>query len=157
MVVSMGALHDLFIAAERADNGTTVSYAADGRGSQTQEGKLNNIRTRRMESWPWTRCDGAERPDEFPRLVPRSRVRVRQESSGLTGTITSNRKGLMTLTHYFDHVRCANRFSLYVKWLFTKMSLKDMNPTPILYSVVADVATKTAHVARSGLEQIGCY
>ena len=54
---------------------------------------------------------------------------------------------LITLLHYFDHTfEALNRFSmvLYVKWLFTKMSLKDMNPTPILYSVaVADVASRS--------------
>ena len=57
------------------------------------------------------------------------------------------KSALMTLLNYFDHTfEALNRFSvvLYVKWLFIKMSLKDLNPTPILYSVVvADVASRS--------------
>ena len=148
----MGALHDLFIAAERADNGTTVSYAADGRGSQTQEGKLSLAYA--LEGWKV----GLGLDATVPTTTTTMNFLAWYHESRKLGYATrvqwvdgndyfQQKSVLMTLTHYFDHTFDAlNRFSfvLYVKWLFTKMSLKDMNPTPILYSVtVADVASRS--------------
>eukprot|EP00945_MAST-04E_sp_MAST-4E-sp1_P006069 g6069.t1 len=147
----MGALHDLFIAAESADNGTTVRYAADGRGSQTQEGKLSLAYA--LQGWKvglgldatapttTTTMDWLASYYEMRKLGYATRV---QWVDG--NDFWDQKSALMTLLNYFDQtVQALNRFSvvLYVKWLFAKMSLKDLNPTPILYSVaVADVASR---------------
>lgn len=148
----MGALHDLFIAAERVDNGTTVGYAADGRGSQTREGKLSLAYA--LEGWkvglgldptlPTTTAtmDFLAWYHEIRKLEYTTRVQWVDRND-----FFEQKSALMTLINYFDHTfQALNRFSvvLYVKWLFTKMSLRDMNPTPILYSVaVADIASRT--------------
>ena len=148
----MGALHDLFIAAESADNGTTVRYAANGRGSQTQEGKLSIAYA--LQGWKVGLGLDATAPTttttmgwlasyhEIRKLGYATRV---QWVDG--NDFWGQKSALMTLLNYFDQtVQPVNRFSvvLYVKWLFAKMSLKDLNPTPILYSVaVADVASRS--------------
>ena len=162
----MGALHDLFLAAERADNGTTVRYAADGKGSQTREGKLSLAYA--LQGWKVGLGIDATTPSTtttMDSLAFYHKARVLDNATRVQWVDRNDyfhqKSALMTLLFYFDNtVEALNRFSvvLYAKWLFTKMSLKGLNPTPILYSVVVgDEATRSdssRHEVRSRTDRV---